>query len=479
ATMSSGNLPFGFSPLEGGDPDQPGGGDDLTGKIPLFNELQRLLSWSGGPVNWNLAKQISISALAAEHRAVSPDERRAVDEAVRLGDLWLNQATDLPSGIRETQAWTRVEWIERTQPVWAALCDPVAARVVNAMSSALPEQIKSTGFATGPMAGVMSQFGGLLFGAQVGQGLAEMAKEVVSSTDIGLPLGPSGVAVVLPENMAAFGSGLERPDEEIRLYLALREAAHHRLFGHVPWLRQRLLDAVESYARGIVVDMSALERAMTDIDPTNPESVQQALSGGLFEQENTPEQTAALRRLETLLALVEGWVDTVVSAAATDRMPGAAALREALRRRRAAGGPAEETFSTLVGLELRPRRLREAATLWWAVTEKHGITGRDGVWAHPDLLPDADDLDDPIGFAQKLGADPLAELPEAEAPPRADDPTAANKQVEAGRQPHASERPEVAERHDAAKQPDANDPSDADQASNSEEPPPSSGTPSS
>src|SRR5690242_21942080 len=42
---------------------------------------------------------------------------------------------------------------------------------------------------------------------------------------------------------------------------------------------------------------------------------------------------AALRRLETLLALVEGWVDAVVAAAAGDRMPGADALREASRRR--------------------------------------------------------------------------------------------------------------------------------------------------
>jgi hypothetical protein len=61
-------------------------------------------------------------------------------------------------------------------------------------------------------------------------------------------------------------------------------------------------------------------------------------------------------------------------------------------------------------LELRPRRLREAAALWWAVTEKHGASARDGIWAHPDLLPGADDLDDPLGFADTVGADPLAEL---------------------------------------------------------------------
>jgi putative hydrolase len=212
------------------------------------------------------------------------------------------------------------------------------------------------------------------------------------------------VAALVADNVAAFGEGLERPADEVRLYLALREAAHQRLFGHVPWLRQRLLDTVESYARGITLDMSAIESAVQGIDPMNPESVQEALTGGLFAPQQTPEQEAALRRLETLLALVEGWVDAVVAAAAGDRMPGAEALREASRRRRATGGPAEQTFATLVGLELRPRRLREAAALWWSVTEKRGVSGRDAIWSHPDLLPTAEDLDDPLGFGEDKDA---------------------------------------------------------------------------
>jgi len=401
----SGNLPFGF----GAGDREPSDPDDLTGKIPLFAELQKLLSWSGGPVNWDLARQVATSGLAGEHRSVTSEERAAVSEAVKLADLWLDGVTDLPSGVTTIESWTRVEWIEKTLAVWSTLCDPLASRVVGAMSASLPEEMRAQ---AGPMAGVMSQVGGLMFGAQVGQGLGGLAQEVVSATDIGLPLGPAGTAALLPENVAAFGEGLERPVEEVRLYLALREAAHQRLFGHVPWLRQRLLDTVEAYARGITVDAAALERAMGEIDPTNPESLQNALAGGLFEPQETPEQQVALRRLETLLALIEGWVDAVVYAAAGDRMPGAAALRETSRRRRAAGGPAEQTFSTLVGLELRPRRLREAAALWWAVTEQHGVSGRDGVWAHPDLLPDADDLDDPLGFAEKLGTNDMPELGE-------------------------------------------------------------------
>src|SRR5690606_3825619 len=99
-----------------------------------------------------------------------------------------------------------------------------------------------------------------------------------------------------------------------------------------------------------------------------------------------------------MLALIEGWVSTVVDAAATGKLPSAAALAETMRRRRASGGPAEHTFGTLVGLELRPRRLREAATLWRTLEEARGIDGRDAVWAHPDLMPRAEDPDNPQGF---------------------------------------------------------------------------------
>ncbi|MCU1692686.1 MAG: hypothetical protein JWM64_1777, partial [Frankiales bacterium] len=212
---------------------------------------------------------------------------------------------------------------------------------------------------------------------------------------------------LLPAGVAAFGEGLEVPLDEVRLYLALRECAHQRLFAHVPWLRSHLFDAVDAYARGIDVDLSAIERAVGSFDPSDPESLQRAMGDGLFDLEPTPAQQAALARLETALALVEGWVDAVVDAAASGTLPSSVQLRETVRRRRASGGPAEQTFQALVGLQLRPKRLREAAALWSAVAEARGAEGRDALWGHPDLLPGPTDLDDPAAFfarQQDVGA---------------------------------------------------------------------------
>ncbi|RMI33762.1 zinc-dependent metalloprotease [Streptomyces triticirhizae] len=369
-----------------------------------FQQLGQLLSNDSGPVNWELAQNVARQTVAqgapdgSKDRSVSTQEAEQVREAVRLADLWLDGVTSLPSGASSTVAWSRAEWVEATLPVWRELVDPVAERVGAAMSDVLPEEMRAM---AGPLMGVMRSMGGAMFGTQIGQAVGVLASEVVGSTDVGLPLGPAGRAALLPQNVTALGEGLGVPQDEVRLYLALREAAHQRLFAHVPWLRSHLFGAVDGYARGIQVDTDKLEGLVGQIDPSRPEELQEKLQQGLFEPEDTPEQKAALARLETALALVEGWVDAVVHAAAEPHLPSASALRETLRRRRASGGPAEQTFATLIGLELRPRRLRDAARLWASLTDARGTQGRDALWTHPDMLPTAQDLDDPDGFVHR------------------------------------------------------------------------------
>ncbi|HUB22922.1 MAG TPA: zinc-dependent metalloprotease [Streptosporangiaceae bacterium] len=405
----------------GGPPNPFGGMGDPNQFADALRQFADLLSWQGGPVNWDLAKNVARHAIAAAgDPSVLEAQRREITEAIRLADLWLDEATAFPSGIRKIEAWSRSEWLEATFPVWAKLCDPIAAKGVEAMSGMLnidpaqlgedvPEEMRQALGALGGGAGglgglaglsaMMRQIGGAMIGSQTGTAVGELAREVVGSSDIGLPLGPEGVAALLPAGVAQFGQGLSVEGGEVRLFLALREAAHQRLFAHVPWLRAHLLGAVEQYASGITVDMARLQEAIPDVDINNPEALREALAGeGLFRPEDTPAQKAALVRLETALALVEGWVATVVNAAARDRLTHASALAEAVRRRRATGGPAERTFATLVGLELRPRRLREAAAIWEGLTSARGVDGRDALWSHPDLLPASDDLENPDAF---------------------------------------------------------------------------------
>ncbi|GAA2515366.1 zinc-dependent metalloprotease [Pilimelia columellifera] len=395
------DFPFGFSlPGSGNNPGGNPGGDpgDAAQLHQLLGHLQQMLvSPGGGPVNWDLARQVAAGSLNAQgDPAVTPADRHAVEEAIRLADLWLEPVSVLPSGVRAAVAWNRNEWVYRTLDVWKRLCDPLAARMVGAMGDLVPPEARAQ---LGPVQAMMSGLGGAMFGGQLGQALGTLATEVLSASDIGLPLGPAGEAALLPVNITAYGEGLELPADEVRIFAALREAAHQRLFEHVPWLRGHVVAAVESYAAGIRVNREAIEEAMGRFNPADPSAMEALQLTGVFTPEETPQQQAALIRLETALALVEGWVSHVVDTAATGRLTQVDRLNEAFRRRRATGGPAEQTFAALVGLDLRPRRLREAAALWAALTEQRGVAGRDAIWGHPDLLPSADDFADPVGFA--------------------------------------------------------------------------------
>ncbi len=385
----------------------------------VLEQVQKMLAASGtGPVNWDVAHDVARQAAVAEgDPSLTPGQIRTATEALSVAELWLDVATELPPAGGKARAWSRSEWVEHTLPTWRTLAEPVAASLtaalVRALADQLPEQPEG-GAALDP-AQIIRQLGSAVFGMQVGQAAGTLSREVFGATDIGLPLLTEAATVLVPTNLAAFAEGLDAPLEEVRLFLAVREAAHARLFTHVAWLRGHLLGIVGAYARGITIDVDSLEEAVRAIDPTDTAALQGALSGGVFAPQATQDQQANLLRLETALALVEGWVDEVSTVATLPHLPHAVALREMIRRRRAAGGPAEQLFATLVGLELRPRRSRDAAALWAEITRAGGPAVRDAVWGHPDLLPTTEDLDDPTGYTTRrtAAADESAEVDRA------------------------------------------------------------------
>jgi putative hydrolase len=359
----------------------------------------------GSGLNWAFTKDVArkVTAATGPDPTPTPAQRGAIRDAVGLADLWLDDEIAFPAVAAHATAWSRAEWVEGTFAVWQSLMRPVATQLGAALGDLL-----DGGGAADPAASMMQPMirtaASGMFAAQAGQSLGALATAAVSNGDIGLPL-TSPVVALLPTNVAAFGEGLEVSAADVLLFLALREAARQRLFAAVGWLGPQLLALVEHYAREIRIDPEALERAIGSqlsaaLSLEEIEQAGQAVAGSLFAPAVSQEQREVLGRLETLLALVEGWVDEVVDQVTRERMPSAIALTETLRRRRAAGGPAEAALKALVGLELRPRRTRDAANLWAATRAGRGSDARDAAWAHPDLVPDAADLDDPLGFAE-------------------------------------------------------------------------------
>jgi putative hydrolase len=370
----------------------------------LIGQLQQALQNSSDGINWGLALEQAKGLAARSAVPATPSEQSALEQALHVAALWLDEATDVAELTVEPVLLTRAGWTEATMPVWTQLAEPVATSIADALTGVLEQQAPEELLDQIGNAGqLMRNVGGTLFAMQLGQVVGQLAGEVVSGGDVGIPLldGEQRQAALVPQNVDAFGAGLDIPADEVRLYLAVRELAHARLFRHAKWLRLHLLTQITDFARGITIDTDRLEQLAADFDPSNPEELRAAVTNGALIPPKSEEQLAALARLETMLALIEGWVD-VVTATATTRLPKSGAIAESVRRRRAAGGPAESAFATLVGLELRPRRLREAAAMWQAVQDAVGAEGRDALWAHPDIIPTDADIDDPAALLARV-----------------------------------------------------------------------------
>ncbi|QIZ98376.1 zinc-dependent metalloprotease [Leifsonia sp. PS1209] len=381
----------------------------------LIGQLQNAMRNTDGGINWDLSLEQARTLASEGAHSVTPAERATLDQAFNVAALWLDQVTTVSELTSPPQLIGRAEWARQTMPLWTQLAEPVALSISDALTRVLTEQAPEEMQGMLANAGqIMRSVGGALFAMQLGQVVGQLAKEVVSGGDIGIPLLADGQAALLPQNVAEFGDGLDIPADQVQLYLAVRELAHARLFRHAKWLRLQLITQITAFAKGITIDTERLEELAEGFDPSNPEELREAMVSGALIPPKTEEQQEALARLETVLALVEGWVD-VVTANATRLLPKADAIAEMVRRRRASGGPAESAFATLVGLELRPRRLRDAAAMWQAVTDAVGQEARDDLWSHPDLLPQSSDLDDPSAIVARLTATANGQEPERDA----------------------------------------------------------------
>lgn len=387
-------------------------GNDPALVAQLMNQLQNAMQSDGDGINWSLALD-QAKAVASRERVPSlAAERSSLEEAFHVAALWLDEATFVSELSSPPKLISRTEWVTATIPIWTQLAEPVATSIADALTRMLHEQ--SPEELSDMIAGaskLMRNVGGTLFAMQLGQVVGQLSTEVVSGGDVGIPLlggdasskdAESALqAAIIPQNVAAFGKGIDVDREQVQLYLAVRELAHARLFRHARWLRLQMLTAITEIAQGNTIDTRRLEELAENFDPSNTEALKQAVSAGELLAPKSEHQKAALARLETTLALIEGWVD-VVTADATKRLPKSPAIAETVRRRRASGGPAESAFSTLIGLELRPRRLREAAAMWQSITDAVGAETRDTLWSHPDLVPSGDDIDDPSSLIARL-----------------------------------------------------------------------------
>ena len=423
--------PFGFTPGNSDDSNEPVDFAAMMQQMQQqiqeqFSKLGINTAGFGGSTEAlpkNLVRDTAKKFATAQGSApIGANDVSDVEQAFSIAELWLNDATFFPQSPNTgNAALARTDWVDSTLAGWQTTVEPLAIGLSSAIGELLNQaQGEANPFGDenpfgqdqaqlpiGMISALLNSFIGSLIATQLGQAIGGLSGKVTGAHDVGLPLIDAAYPTLVPQNIKEWATDLDIPMDEVRIFHALREAAIARLFAHNPWLVSYIRTAITDYGKGINIDMDAIQdqaqRAFESgngFDPANPESFTIALNDGIFTPQETPAQRAALTKLETALALIDGWSEEVVALAAGERLPNIAALQETLRRRRATSAPAQQLFSALLGLQVSPRLAREATAFWRQVRELKDVESRDRVWSG--ILPTADDLLTPESFLKSL-----------------------------------------------------------------------------
>jgi putative hydrolase len=372
---------------------------DIWNDVPLFREIQRVLSSSSGPVNWELARQVGIASASwsAEDPAPTLEDQRAFEEAVRVAELRVAEFTGLepPSDVARVETVRRSRWVEANIEGLRALLEPAAAKigdaVVRAQREALPEAEEARG-----MTQLVGQLSPLLLGAQVGTVLGTLGQHVLGQYDIALPrAGGSGILLFVVPNIAAFEKDWSLDSTEFRTWVAIHEVTHRFEFAR-SWTLPRFRELLDDYTSKLRLDIEGLQSRLQALDPSNPEAMQDMFSGdeGIFGAVLDDEQRLKLGRIQAFMSAAEGYGDHVMHSLGASMLRSYGQIDEAMRRYRESERT-DPVLERLVGIEVKREQYRLGRAFCDTVVELTDEATLSRMWSGAEALPSLPELEEP------------------------------------------------------------------------------------
>lgn len=378
----------------------------------VVRQMQMAMSGRGGPVHWDLARQVAIQLAAEGDRPPAGEALRVAEEAQRLAEHWLDEGgLPAPAEAGALVVTNRQTWVNAALDGLRPLVEPVAAASIRALGELLAGQLGHFDLALGAHVGslraLLEPMGGVLMGLQAGQVIGQLARRMLGQFDLGVPTADRTSAYRISVNVEEAFAGYELPPTEVAIVIALHEGAHRRQYLALPWLASHLHSLVAAFAHGMRIDadevLEASREIMVGVDPEDPESLRAAMDrASRIRFEPTPEQRRVLERIQGLVCLLQSWARWEVRAAAAPRLPNLERIEEVLRRRRAEQGPGERLLATLLGLDLKPEDETLGDRFVAAVYASRGSEGLRRSFAHPENLPDTEELAAPDRWLARL-----------------------------------------------------------------------------
>lgn len=372
----------------------------------MFRDLAKLFA-SQGPVNWEVARQIAVwtATEGAAESNVDPIERIRLEEISRVAELHVGDATGLSTSAAGRPLVVRPvgrgEWAMRALDAYRPLLELLATTLGN------PGADDEVGDPSTMLLGNLAQVvGPVMLGMQSGFTAGHLARTSLGQYDLPIPRPPSDELVAVAPNLAQFAEDWSLPPDDLRLWVCLSEMTHHAVLAR-PHVRDRLDDLLRQYVSGFETGSDALTQQIEGMDPSDPSSMEslfgnpEALLGAI----QSPAQEAVRRQLDTVVTVIEGYVDHVMDTTGKRLIASYPLLSEALRRRRVERGEGDRFAERLFGLELGQAQFDRGSRFVEGVVERAGEEGLNQLWRSERELPTPAEVDAPGLWLARLELD--------------------------------------------------------------------------
>jgi putative hydrolase len=391
-------------------PDPEMSGDQFA-DAPLLREIQKVLAASSGPVNWELARQAAIGAVAGtEDAPPSEDDQRMLEDTVRAAELQIAEFTGLesPGDVAGVQAVRRSQWISSNIESLRGLIDPAAGRIGAAIERSMPagaeagaesDAAASMGAMVPPE--MFQQMSSLLLGAQVGSVLGYLAQQVLGQYDIAVPRPSPALLFVMP-NIKAFEKDWSLAPQEFRAWVALHEVTHRFEFAS-GWTREHFRTLVDDYLSNVEFDVGSLQQRFEQLDIANPEALQSLMQDdeGLFGPVLDDEQRIKLARVQAFMSAAEGYGDHVAHTLGKRMLTSYGQVQEAMRRHRE-GESSDPLFGRLLGIEIKREQYEAGHAFCDTVAGETDEKTLARMWDSAESLPSLPEIYEPTLWLSRI-----------------------------------------------------------------------------
>lgn len=370
------------------------------GDIPLFREIQKLLSSSHGPINLEIARQVATALNQDSTDAIDPAAARTLADAVRTAEFvvagYTRVTLDEPA---RAEVISRRQWIAATMTGWDWLLTHLASRFSSEVTSFATER----GEEVDPMGAVMGQIAPLLLGMQAGTLIGQLARDALGRYDPGIPRDDDGHLFFVDSTVVRVAGEYGFDVDAFRKWLALEDVARHMIATSAPWVARYRRSLFVELVDSLEIDASGLESRLAELQSRGPEALQEGFDASqMLPIVQSPRHTKALDNLRAFIALFEGYARHVSSAVASQVVGDTTRISEGMRRRTASPSEGRSMLNGMLGWTPDPGLGQSGTTFCNAIVELHGMTTLNRAWEAPDNLPTIVEIRDPFQWIERV-----------------------------------------------------------------------------